>query len=350
MEKMFSDKIYNENKAQYLKIINTFEKKLGNYLNFLYKFEERIKHKENNRKKLQKELNGTCDRIIAAGEILEKKIHSSSVRKEIRKKVREIIGKWIYQSKILKRGFEKPLGYAGDHGTIEMFYKHKPISIGLGYYFDIYALSNTLATADIYRKDKMKELIKNFTESNNSAELEILNHGCGSCREIKELFINYSSKKKIKFFCVDQDPVALKFSKHSLNDLPANITINFMKKNIIDLIRDHRNKKTVVQPFSNKQLVYSMGLVDYFADNTLRLFVRFCLKSLVPGGQLIIAHKNKHKNKSFLTPKWFCDWEFYRRDKEEVLKIIKDEIRGCDIRIVWEKTKHMFFLIITKSC
>ena len=101
--------------------------------------------------------------------------------------------------------------------------------------------------------------------------------------------------------------------------------------------------------YANKELVYSMGLVDYFADNVLQLFVRFSLKTLAPGGTFIFAHKNSEKIESFLPPDWFCDWKFFLRNKEEVLNIVKDEILGYDLEIEWEKTRHMFFLILTKK-
>ena len=346
MKELISLKNFIKNR---IKAINFFTKELEIYLNFLHNFQQRNICKKTDRKILQKEFNKACDRIIEIGEALEKEIYFPSIKKEIRNEFRKSVGKWVYQSQIMKRSFEKPRGYAGDYKTIEMFYNHISISNGVGYYFDEYVVSNTLATADIYRKNKMKELLKNFIENQNSDELEILNLGCGSCREIKELFFNYSPSKNIRFVCVDQDLEAIEFSKRLTDKLPPNVTIEFLQKNIIDLIKEYKDETNIKKPLGEKQLVYSIGLVDYFADNVLRLFVRFCLKNLAPGGRLIFAHKNRNRNKSFQAPNWFCDWEFYKRDKREVLKIINDEIIGYNLNLVWEKTKHMFFLIITKN-
>ena len=194
----------------------------------------------------------------------------------------------------------------------------------------------------------MAELLKDFIERSDSKKLEIINFGCGGCKELRDLFNWYSPKKKLNFVAVDQDPEALKFSKSFISDFSRGVSIKFLRKNIIDLIKSYRHKNPK-PPLTNKQLTYSIGLVDYFADNTLRLFVRLCIKTLSPGGQFIFAHKNKEKRESFLAPDWICDWRFYLRNKAEVLKLIQSEVSGCDLKTRWEKTRHMFFFIITKK-
>jgi len=333
----------------YLDKKNYFIKEFKEYISFLQRFERSIRDKKKQEKALQQRfLNEKSDQITLIGDLLLRNIDSSLIKKKVKKLFRKCIGKWAYQSQIMKRSFEKPRGYAGDYKIIEMFYDHKPVSKGIGYYFDKYILGNTLATADIYRKDKMIELLKDFIEKNNSKKIEIINLGCGGCRELRDLFRSYSPNKKVNFIAVDQDLEALKFSESFINDFPTEVSVNFLCKNIIDLINIYRHKNPS-HPLVNKQLVYSIGLVDYFANNTLQLFIRFCLKTLVPQGQLIFAHKNREKWKSFLAPDWFCDWRFYQRDKDEVLRLIKNEIVGCDLKIKWEKTHHMFFFIITKK-
>lgn len=339
---------FPNNKPQYIKTRDHFITELNDYLKFLQKFEQYIKSKKNTEVDQEELLRKMSDRIILIGDELEKEIDSISIKRGIKELFRECIGKWAYKSHIMKRSFYKPRGYSGDYKTIEMFYDQKTFSQGMGYYFDKYILNNKLAKADIYRKDKMIELLENFIDKTNSKEIEIVNFGCGGCKDLRDLFQMFVPEKIVNFTVVDQDLEALNFSKKFFKILPAKVNIKYLHKNITELIMAYRNKNTET-PFINKNMVYSIGLVDYFGDNTLQLFVRFCLKSLAPGGQLIFAHKNTDKWKSFLAPSWFCDWRFYQRSKEEVIKIIKDEIAGCSLKVRWEKTHHMFFLIITKK-
>jgi len=338
---------FPDNKTPHTKTRDCFIAGLNNYLILLQKFEQDIKNKKNIVAD-QEKFHRMSERLISIGDTLEKGIESFSIKSELKELFRECIGKWAYQSQIVKRSFDKPRGYGGDYKTIEMFYDQKTFSQGIGYYFDKHILDNKLAKADIYRKDRMKELLNNFIDKSDLNEMEIVNFGCGGCKELRDLFQTFISEKRVNFLAVDQDLEALKFSKKLLKNLPPNVSIKYLSKNIIELIRSYRNRNSET-PFTNKNLVYSIGLVDYFGDHTLQLFVRFCLKTLVPGGQLIFAHKNSDKQKSFLAPSWFCDWRFYQRNKNEVIKIIQDEIAGCNLKIKWEKTHHMFFLIITKK-
>lgn len=337
------------NNKEYVEIKNRFIKKLAYYLKFLQQIEEHIINKIDKREISQKIFNKMSDQIILSGYLLEKELKSNSKKKVIKKLFRECISSWSYQSQIARRGFEKPQGYSGDYKTIEMFYDQNPISKGIGYYFDKYILDNKLAYADIHRKDKIIQLLRDFIEkSRHNEEIRIINFGCGGCKEIRDLFSSFVPNKRINFLAVDQDTEAIQFSKGFINVLPEKVKLDFLQKNIINLIKStrHTNPK---EPFVNNHLVYSIGLVDYFADNTLQLFVRFCLKSLAHKGQLIFAHKNSKKWKSFITPDWLCDWRFYQRDIDRVLNIIKEEITKCSVKIKWEKTRHMFFLIIIKN-
>lgn len=339
---------FPKNSAQYARIKDRFSEDLNDYLSLLNEIEKRLNRKRRIGVSKEERLRRMSNRIIFTGNELEKEIDSIVVKKRIRELFRQCIYKWACKSHIIKRSLDKPRGYSGDYKTIEMFYDQKTISRGIGYYFDKYILTNKLAKADISRKDKMKELIKSFIERTSLKEIKVVNFGCGGSKELRDLFQNYIPDKEINIMLVDQDVEALKFSKKYLSILPSTVSVKYVHKNILELIRTYRNKINQM-PFLNKNLVYSMGLVDYFGDNTLQLFVRFCLKMLAPGGQLIIAHKNADKWKSFLAPSWVCDWQFYQRNKDEVIKIISDEIAGCSLKIRWEKTHHMFFLILTKK-
>lgn len=338
-----------EKKDRYRKARFVFLDEFKRYLSFLDEFQGEIvgdqKISKDERVSL---LNYRSDQVVITGNRVENEISSGTVRKEIKKLFRSSIGKWAYSSEILRRSYEKPRGYAGDYKMVEEFYDQSPRSSGVGYYFDNYILKNTLATADIYRKDKMSELVERYFEKNVFKKLNVINFGCGACKELRDLFKNYQPNKKINIMGVDQDTEAMDFSKQALGNLSEYVSIDYIQQNIIDLIFNYRNS----QPnsvYANKELVYSMGLVDYFADNVLQLFVRFSLKTLAPGGTFIFAHKNSEKIESFLPPDWFCDWKFFLRNKEEVLNIVKDEILGYDLEIEWEKTRHMFFLILTKK-
>ncbi len=304
-----------------------------------------IKNKKNERtyRRVGKELTA----LLVEGEHILEGIDSLTVKKNIKIYFRETLAKWFSQSKVAHRGYIKPRGYGGDYKVIEMFYDQKIISSNeIGSFFDWYVINNSLAKADITRKDKMRELLKNFILKYKKP-LEIVNFGCGASKDLRDLFASFSPKFNIKIKAIDQDIEALKLSGRYARKWPSLVEAKFIQQNIIQLINASRNRKKI-SILKDVDLVYSIGLVDYFADNVLKLFVKFCVDNIPSGGKFIFAHKNGMKRESFLAADWVCDWRFYQRTKDEVLLLIENEIKGCDLKITWEKTKHMFFIMLTK--
>ena len=58
----------------------------------------------------------------------------------LREAFRDVVKDYVLQSQHLKRYSDKPLGYPGDFMMFELLYDGKPLSEGIGYYFDIFVL------------------------------------------------------------------------------------------------------------------------------------------------------------------------------------------------------------------
>lgn len=328
--------------------IRNFLEELSRTKEELSRTEQLILSHGNNKESTWRTINKSLTNIIIKGEKVTTVTNDTIINKEIKKKFRSDLAHLLYQGEVINRGYTKPRGYAGDYKVIEMFYDQIPlVQDGIGCYFDRYVLSNSLAKADIGRKDKMGKLIQDFINSSPLKQIRMLNLGCGGCKELRDLFKFYTPTKKVGIIAIDQDKEALDYSKSFALNWPQTVRASFINENIIKLLNRYRNNELGVS-FKNQHLAYSIGLVDYFSDNVLKLFVGFCLRAISPGGQFIFAHKNSKRQNSFLAADWLCDWRFYQRDKEMVLNIIKDEIQNCDLKIEWEKTHHMFFIILTK--
>lgn len=328
------------------KVKRFFIKELKDYLAELVSLEREI-HQTGPTKSGQIKLNRLNDEILKKADKLEGIVGSSIILKEIKRRFRLIVGGFVYQSLIVKRANDKPLGYPGDYELLEAIYNNQPVSEKIGHYFDKSFLSNKYAAAVRNRKEKMKVILSEFINRSSSPSVRILNLACGSCREIKELLSSSGFyKKRIIFEFVDQDGDALEFAKDSLGKLPTNIEIKFSKENILDIV----NKPSYYSRLMGKQdLVYSIGLADYLPDRILKKLIRFCFGLLSPGGRLIITHKDIDKYKP-LDPDWFCDWAFIPRNREKLSNLIKDSrIDNFSIDIEWDDSKIILFTIIGKS-
>lgn len=206
---MFEDSEFTQKDK---KITLTFFNKLNSYFQSLYIFESEIKDTRNNDKLLRSKFNKYQRMIISDIYSFEKKIKSNSIQKKVRELFRSAVGEYIYKSPITERAYRKPLGYPGDYLIFEMFYNNSYASEGIGYFLDKWILQHALPRGVIYRKNKMKNILEGIIEKNKN-KLQILNIGCGSSMELRELI----SDKKINtdnvfFTCIDQDDEALRFS------------------------------------------------------------------------------------------------------------------------------------------
>jgi len=322
------------------KILTFWQRDLKKYVAGVAKLSKKIDSDEIPKEEAESNFFFLTDEIMQEAEILEKAVPQKIVIKKVKQGFRELVGSWIYKGLIVKRAYEKPRGYSGDHRMLEEIYNNQPISSGIGYHSDKYFLENEYAVAVRNRKDKMKEILADFVKYSNTQTIKILNLACGSCREIKELFLE---DKKIIFTLVDQDEEALEYARNLFKDSPSNVKFNFSRQDILSLVNDQGNKNML----GNQNLIYSIGLADYLPDRILKGLMQFCIELLASNGKFIITHKDIEKCHP-VSPDWFCDWNFYSRNEKHLVDLVRSiGIRNFDIEtIIREKSRRILFLVI----
>ncbi|OQX81527.1 MAG: hypothetical protein B6D56_02335 [Candidatus Omnitrophica bacterium 4484_70.1] len=337
---------FKERKKTPERLIDLFINKFADYLIFLKKIDDCIKNERFPNISLEKKLTQKSNMLMKFAYKLENSISSLRVKKHLRKIFRKFAGKYIFQSKIIKHAYEKPYGYPGDYMLFEFVYDGIPLSEGIGWYFDKYALNHILRIGVVNRKNKMKNLLKEFI--GEYRKVKIMNLGCGGCREIRELISRYKfPKRKIEFTCIDQDEGALKFAKSNFKKIfiPENIKLIFKKENIINIIGFGEKIKRRIK----KDIIYSLGVADYFLDNVLERFIKFYYELLQPNGKLIFTLCSCDNSLPYTHLRWFCEWIFYTRSLEFTKKFIKDTLKLKSIKIIRESTHQIFFIIIEKN-
>jgi extracellular factor (EF) 3-hydroxypalmitic acid methyl ester biosynthesis protein len=268
-----------------------------------------------------------------------------SLIKQVKQRVRALLGHFIYQSIMYRRAIEKPRGYPGDYGMIEFAYNNKERSEGIGKYFDWYGLSLPYTVSIRLRKDLMRDMLYKYLNNSKEENLNILNLASGGCREIREMFnspINHKGKTTI--MCVDQDEEAIEFADQKLSEIDTgNINVNLIQGNILRMENLDLGKN------NSLDMIYSIGIADYLQDKMLDKMFKDCYQLLKTDGQLIIAYKDKERNKP-LTFNWYGDWNFIHRNEPEFLALINKSMgkENISIDVVREHTGVIFFAIITK--
>jgi len=303
-------------------------------------------HKEHS-VELQKEFDHWNNQIMLKGYCLEELLSDKRVMQKIKENFRKLTGTWVYKSVIVKRAFEKPRGYPGDYKMLEIVYDNKPMSEGFGLYFDNYFLKNPYSVAVRIRKDRLREMLRNYINETKLNKIDILNIACGSCRELLELFPEIKTKSPIAFTCLDWDEKALSFSKKVLSkNTPPHIKFNFVREDIMNMLK----AKSPQQSYGTYNLIYSIGLIDYLPDRVLKKLIQVLYKLLHKNGKLILTHKNREKTFPPLPPDWFCDWKFVSRSKEEVIKLFRNcDLFGHSLLTEVDEFEYIYYFTITKE-
>jgi hypothetical protein len=347
-------------KNQFIDVVKLFKKPYQAQLvkSFLYKdllsFVKKIKHLEKDIESQNIDLELAYKNLVCfSSEVfksirnLERNIKNQYLLKKLKEVFSYTVKESAIKSVITRRAYEKPLGYPGDYEIIEMFYNNVPLSKGIGLCGDRYILQDEYVEAVRNRKEIMKKLILNFIKVNHSKSLKIMNIGCGSSREIRELLVGQFFNKKITFTLIDWEKKALNFSRKKLSDYASKTNIfRFLRANVLTIYK-HSLEAHLIN--NNQDLIYSIGLADYLPDIILGELIKFSFALLKKGGILIIAHKNIKVRKS-LVPDWFCGWTFYPRAKKDMRRMVKIYLSNqrFTLKIEEEKTKHLYFLTIKK--
>ena len=326
------------------KKMSSFLEILDKYINFLKDIDQRIKAGMSYNDSYQRELNDLSFEFLLISHKFEN-MFSVSLRRKIQHLFRHILGKYIFKSEVLRRYYQKPLGYPGDHLMFETLYDGSAVSMGIGYYFDKFVLNYQLARSVINRKNKMKNLLRNFIVSRKGKKLKILNIGCGSTREIRELLQENLFHQNIQFNFWDQDRSSLEFAKNHMPIVHRKIKFNFANKNVIDMIGFGKPQSTV--QIEKQDLISSLGAVDYLGDHMLERFITYFYNALNVGGRLIVSCCSSRDAWDYLLLTWFGDWHFYLRDASTT-KILIEKLGVKYVKIEWEVNKQIFFIILGK--
>lgn len=235
-----------------------------------------------------------------------------------------------------------PEGYQGDYITLENIYRNMPLSIGIGYYLDLYCLNSPLAIAVKNRIKLLEELVRQ--ELGKRKNPSLLNIACGSCRELMNLAVEIMDSGA-SVTCIDNDENALRFSMKRLSTLRLDDYVKFYKYNAIRMFDIDSN----LTEFGRQDVVYSVGFFDYLPSDLLVRMFRAIYELLNPGGTFIAAFKDaqKYDHRPY---HWLADWDgFLQRTPEDFMKIFAlAEIPRTAISETREATETIVFYIIRK--
>lgn len=256
---------------------------------------------------------------------------------------REATDRHFSKSYFMHRARVWPRGYPGDYRIIDQAYDNHPLSHGLGQLLDRYFLSSTLADAIRWRRLKMREIVAREIKRRSNAQ--VLNIGCGPCREVRELADTIAATNA-HFLCLDFDDEALAYSAERFANTAAASHVEFRQYNALKMINAQRN----LNEFGAQDVIYTIGLLDYLTDPVLIRLMRALYETLKPGGVFVAVFKDceRYETQDY---HWLVDWSgFYQRTAQQSRRLIWEagiadeqvtvERSRCGVMVFYQIVRH----------
>lgn len=289
------------------------------------------------------EFSRVTDNLLRLGD----EIVSSLRRNEqlrLRQQFRDAIQEYTDDNPFVRRCLDKPRGYPGDYMMMELGYDDAEKKYtGYSGILDRYFLDKYRSI--ISRKEKLKGLIKHHLMQSKARvkPLRVLTLGGGPCREWRELSTENLKKAYptiVELTYLDQDDEAMEFARKRLKDNRLIKRIVYLKDSLFDF---SRGSLLVDKKFD---LIYGLGIADYFHDQVLTGIVRSAVLLLDKGGTFVLTHKDKEAF-PMLPAAWFCDWNFVERSEEDFKKIFRLALRDIRLPVTFklerERAQEIFF-------
>jgi SAM-dependent methyltransferase len=206
---------------------------------------------------------------------------------------------------------QKPLGYPGDFLLIDWIYTQKTAESGIGKRFDELFHSYEAAQAVRNRKDFFVKLC-NWLAKEKKADLDVLDIGCGSCRDVVEAIESRTNGILYHFHCVDQEPLAIEYARSFIRGSRAESYVQLECKNVFRI----QTPKTF-------DLIWSAGLFDYLDKRTAALLIKKCWRNLKPGGWFVFGNfspQNPTRKGMELVGNWFL----IHRTTDQLVEIVQE--------------------------
>ena len=216
---------------------------------------------------------------------------------------RHPIHQLLLESPFTRRAFDKPRGYAGDAGLMDLIYGVTPQAdlsplggLLYGYEFD----SPCFQSVRTRRAVLAHEIDRVAATRRNSQVLAVAS---GHLREIEWSRAARAGTVEITAFDQDRDSLAL------IEEQYTHYPVSTVHASIGALLR--RSIR-----FADRDLIYAAGLYDYLADDVARVLTATLFRMLGAGGRLLIANFTPVAHDAAFM-ETFMDWHLIYRTPEQ---------------------------------
>lgn len=233
---------------------------------------------------------------------------------------------YLLVSRLAERSYTKPRGYAGDYLTIEWMYEDRPTGVGrVGPIIDKAFLSFPAVVAVKNRRQLLARLIADALDRSPGRPVHITALACGPAREVFDVFDGprgADARARLFVTCLDIDADALALVEKRVRECGLASNISTIRANLIHV---STGRQTVEQP--PQDLIYSIGLIDYFADSFVVRLMDWMYQQLGPGGSAVLGNFVPESSSKALMDYVF-DWRLIHRSPADMDRLYRQSKFG----------------------
>ena len=238
------------------------------------------------------------------------------IRDEISQRIRIEILPYILLTKTAERMYSKPRGYAGDYLTIQLIYENQPGGTGrIGPLMDAAFLNLPAAIAVRNRRHLLLDEIQNTLKEKGGSVARVTSMACGPAAEVFDCITSLDDPAKIDATLIDIDLHALAFVSERIEKSRLKRHVKLVFGNLVYLATG-RQKLDIQE----QDLVYSIGLIDYFNDKFVIVLMNYVYDLLAPAGRIILGNFHP-RNTSKALMDHVMDWKLVHRTEEDMNRL-----------------------------
>lgn len=251
--------------------------------------------------------------VFLNDEIGEGSPESAHVKSELGGRVQREILPYVLLTRSCERMYSKPRGYAGDYLTIEWIYRNEPGGSGrLGPLLDRLVLDLPAAHAVRNRRALLAEEILGLVSAKAGEPARVTSLACGPARELFDVLERLDDSSLLEATLVDIDLQALAYVSDQLDKRALRRRVNLMQGNLVYLATGRQRLE-----LGEQDLIYSIGLIDYFEDQFVIQLMNYVHDLLRPGGKVILGNFHvEDPCRAFID--YVLDWQIVRRTEDDM--------------------------------
>lgn len=252
----------------------------------------------------------------AIGELLDP---PSAMNQQLGRAVQKELLPYIRLSELGERLYSKPRGYGGDYSTLELIYQNQPSGTGvLGPAIDQALLGLPAIQALRNRRQLLAQEIRKTLDSHETGPAaRVMSVACGPATEIFDVFAQLDDKSSLESTLIDVDFQALLHISERVHQQGLQGQVQMTVKNLVYLALGRTELETPEQ-----DMVYSLGLIDYFNDSMAVRIIDHIHSTLRLGGRMLLGNFHPaNPTKAFLDH--ILEWNLFHRTGEDMDRLFE---------------------------